>query len=168
MPTPIAPYQSTPPDLWDNPMGTLGFEFIEYTAEDPAALGRLFEQLGFRAVARHRSKAVTHYRQGDINFIVNAEPESFGQSFARDHGPSVCAVAFRVRRAATAHDRALKLGAEDHHAPVAPMELNIPAIRGVGGSLIYLVDRAAGPPGRASTISISNRWTIPATALAPG
>ena len=98
-------------DLWDNPMGTDGFEFIEYTAQDTAALGRLFEQLGFRAVARHRSKEVTLYRQGDVNFVVNAEPESFAQSFARVHGPSVCAIAIRVGDAAEAYERALGLGA---------------------------------------------------------
>ncbi|RMD62155.1 MAG: 4-hydroxyphenylpyruvate dioxygenase [Alphaproteobacteria bacterium] len=132
-------------DLWDNPMGTFGFEFIEYTAEDTAALGRLFEIMGFRPVARHRSKAVTHYRQNDINFIVNAEPRSFAQSFARVHGPSVCAIAFRVRDAAQAFERACALGAEPYHGRVGPMELNIPAIRGIGESLIYLVDRADNP-----------------------
>jgi len=131
--------------LWENPMGTFGFEFVEFTAEDTEALGRLFETLGFRAVARHRSKAVTHYRQNDINFIVNAEPRSFAQSFARVHGPSVCAIGFRVRDAAMAYTRAVDLGAEPQHGQVGPMELNIPAIRGVGGSLIYLVDRADNP-----------------------
>ena len=132
-------------DLWDNPMGTQGFEFVEYTAEDPDALGRLFELMGFRAVARHRSKAVTHYRQGGINFIVNAEPKSFAQSFATVHGPSVCAIAFRVRDAAYAFERALELGAEPYQGRVGPMELNIPAIRGIGGSLVYLVDRGRNP-----------------------
>ncbi|HZB93100.1 MAG TPA: 4-hydroxyphenylpyruvate dioxygenase, partial [Stellaceae bacterium] len=97
--------------LWDNPMGTDGFEFVEYTAPDPDALGLLFERLGFAAVARHRSKRVTLYRQGDVNFIVNGEPESFAQAFTRLHGPSVCAIAFRVRNAAQAYERALRLGA---------------------------------------------------------
>ncbi|WP_119458475.1 4-hydroxyphenylpyruvate dioxygenase [Rhodospirillaceae bacterium SYSU D60014] len=128
-------------DHWENPMGTRGFEFVEYTAEDTDALGRLFERLGFTAVDRHRSKRVTHYRQNDIHFIVNAEPEGFAQSFARIHGPSVCAVAFRVDNAAAAYDRALKLGARPQPGRVGPMEINIPAIQGVGGSLIYLVDR---------------------------
>ncbi len=132
---------SAPKGLWDNPMGTDGFEFVEYTAPDPAALGRLFEQLGFAAVARHRSKNVTLYRQGDVNFIVNAEPESFAQAFARLHGPSVCAIAFRVRDAAKAYQRALSLGARPVAGKVGPMELNIPAIEGIGGSLLYLVDR---------------------------
>ena len=125
----------------DNPMGTDGFEFVEYTAPDPAALGTLFEGMGFAAVARHRSKGVTLYRQGDINFIVNAEPESFAQAFARVHGPSICAIGFRVRDAGAAHARALELGAQTHSGPVGPMELNIPAIKGIGGSAIYLVDR---------------------------
>ena len=128
-------------DLWDNPMGTDGFEFVEYTAPDTAALGRLFESMGFAAVARHRSKNVALYRQGDVNFIVNAEPESFAQAFARLHGPSVCAIAFRVRDAARAYERAIALGAKPVHGKLGPMELNIPAIEGIGGSLIYLVDR---------------------------
>ena len=126
---------------WENPMGTRGFEFVEYTAEDTEALGRLFEQLGFAAVGRHRSKAVTHYRQNDIHFIVNAEPESFAQSFARVHGPSVCAIAFSVEDAAAAFDRLVEQGAFPYRGLVGPMELNIPAIRGIGDSLIYLVDR---------------------------
>ena len=129
------------PDLWDNPMGTDGFEFIEYTAPDPAALMRLFEQLGFTAVAKHRSKDVTLYRQGGVNFIVNAEPDSFAQAFARVHGPSVCAIAFRVTDAAKTYARAVELGAWGVAGTAGPMELNIPAIKGIGDSLIYLVDR---------------------------
>ncbi len=130
-------------DLWDNPMGTDGFEFVEYTGPDPAQLGALFERMGFVAAARHRSKNVTLYRQGDVNFILNAETESFAQAFARLHGPSVCAIAFRVKDAAHAYERAIKLGAKPVHGKVGPMELNIPAIEGIGGSLIYLVDRYA-------------------------
>jgi len=83
-------------DLWDNPMRTDGFEFVEYAAPDPQAMGELFERLGFKAIAKHRHKNVTLYRQGEINFIVNAEPDSFAQRFARLHGPSICAIAFRV------------------------------------------------------------------------
>lgn len=127
--------------LWDNPMGTDGFEFVEYTAPDTAALARLFEMMGFTAVARHRSKDVTLYRQGDVNFILDAEPDSFAQAFARIHGPSVCAMAFRVRDAAKAYKRAIELGARPVQSKVGPMELNIPAIEGIGGSVIYLVDR---------------------------
>src|SRR5690242_20117059 len=132
---------ATSRDPWDNPMGTDGFEFVEYTGPEPAQLAALFERMGFVAAARHRSKNVTLYRQGDVNFILNAEPESFAQAFARLHGPSVCAIAFRVRNAAAAYDRAMSLGARPVHGKVGPMELNIPAIEGIGGSLIYLVDR---------------------------
>jgi len=124
-----------------NPAGTDGFEFVEYAVPDPAALARTFGGMGFRAVARHRSKDVTLYRQGDVNFIVDAEPDSFAQAFARVHGPSVCAIAFRVADAAYAHRRAVELGAKPVEGRIGPMELNIPAIEGIGGSLIYLVDR---------------------------
>jgi 4-hydroxyphenylpyruvate dioxygenase len=128
-------------DLWDNPIGTAGFEFIEYTAKDPAQLNRFFEQMGFRAVGRHRSKNVTLYRQGDSNFVVNAEPDSHGSRFAKAHGPSACAMAFRVKDSAYAYKTLLARGAKPFANPVGPMELNIPAIEGIGGSAIYLVDR---------------------------
>src|ERR1700704_2996221 len=129
-----------------NPMGTDGFEFVEYAAPDPAALGTLFEHMGFVSVARHRSKDVSLYRQGDVNFIVNAEKDSFAQGFARVHGPSICAIALRVRNSAFAYKRALSLGAWGVENKIGPMELNIPAIKGIGDSLIYLVDRY-GPAG---------------------
>ena len=129
---------------WDNPMATDGFEFIEYAAPDPKALGALFEQMGFAAIARHRHKDVTLYRQGEINFIINAEADSFGQRFARQHGPSICAIAFRVDDAAVAYRRALELGAWGFDNRTGPMELNIPAIKGIGDSLIYFVDRWRG------------------------
>jgi 4-hydroxyphenylpyruvate dioxygenase len=129
---------------WDNPMGTNGFEFIEYAAPEPKALGALFEQMGFTAIARHRHKDVTLYRQGEINFIINAEQDSFAQRFARLHGPSICAIAFRVDDAAAAYRRALELGAWGFDNKTGPMELNIPAIKGIGDSLIYFVDRWRG------------------------
>ncbi len=132
-------------DLFDNPMGTDGFEFVEYTAPDPQQLRALFERLGFPVAARHRRKNVTLHRQGDINFIINAEPGGFGQQFAAQHGPSACAMGFRVKDAAAAYARAIELGAEPGPDTAGPMELNIPSIRGIGGSLIYLVDRYGGP-----------------------
>jgi 4-hydroxyphenylpyruvate dioxygenase len=132
---------------WDNPMGTDGFEFIEYAAPDPAAMGALFERMGFRRIARHRHKNVLLYRQGGINFIVNAEPDSFAQRFARLHGPSICAIAFRVQSVRTAYERALELGAWGYAGSTGPGELNIPAIKGIGDSLIYLVDRWRGKNG---------------------
>jgi 4-hydroxyphenylpyruvate dioxygenase len=124
-----------------NPMGTDGFEFIEFAAPDPRALERLFAQLGFRCRARHRSKRAWLWSQGDIHFVINAEPGGFGERFARLHGPSICALAFRVRDAAAAYRRALEFGAWGVESRAGPMELNIPAIKGVGDSLIYLVDR---------------------------
>ncbi len=135
------------PAAWDNPMGTDGFEFIEYAAPDPQAMGALFERMGFTAIARHRHKAVTLYRQGGINFIVNAEPDSFAQRFARLHGPSICAIALRVQDAKAAWERAISLGAWAYAGQAGPGELNIPAIKGIGDSLIYLVDRWRGKNG---------------------
>ncbi|MWP07722.1 4-hydroxyphenylpyruvate dioxygenase, partial [Escherichia coli] len=117
---------------------------IEYAAPDPIAMGKLFENMGFTAIAKHRHKNVTLYRQGEINFIINAEPDSFAQRFARLHGPSICAIAFRVQDAAFAYKRALELGAWGFDTHSGPMELNIPAIKGIGDSLIYLVDRWTG------------------------
>lgn len=125
----------------NNPMGTDGFEFVEYTAPDTRALEKLFQQMGFSAIARHRSKDVVLYRQGNINFIINHEPDSFAQSFAAKHGPSCCAFAIRVKDAAHTYNQVLKLGAEPFQGKVGPMELNIPAIQGIGGSVLYLIDR---------------------------
>ena len=124
-------------------MGTDGFEFVEYAAPVVSDMAALFQKMGFSEVARHRSKQVRLYRQGDINFILNNEPHSFAQAFARVHGPSVCAFAIRVRDAAYSIKQATALGAKAYHGRVGPMELNIPAIRGIGGSLVYLVDRYA-------------------------
>ncbi len=122
-------------------MGTDGFEFVEYTAPDPELLDDLFRKMAFAPVARHRSKGVVLYRQGGVNFILNHEPDSFARAFARVHGPSVCAFAIRVADAGHAHAQALKRGAASHHGTVGPMELNIPALRGIGESLLYLIDR---------------------------
>jgi 4-hydroxyphenylpyruvate dioxygenase len=124
-----------------NPMRTDGFEFVEYAAPDPDLLRRLFQSMGLPAVARHRSKNVTLHAVGDVNFIVNAEHDSFAQQFARAHGPCACAMAFRVADAGFALSRALELGAKPGPVTAGPMELNIPSIEGIGGSLIYLVDR---------------------------
>ena len=128
-------------DLWDNPMGTDGFEFVEYTAPDVTQLYALFEKMGFRAVAKHRSKDVTLFRQGQVNFIVNAEPDSHGSRFAKEHGPSACAMAFRVKDAKVAHQRAIKLGATNIEVKRGAGELDIPEIVGIGGSRLFFVDR---------------------------
>jgi len=125
----------------ENFLGLDGFEFVEFTSPDPDALGRLFEQLGFAHVATHRSKAVKRYRQGDINFLLNFEPEGQVAEFRAKRGPSANAMAFRVKDARLAFDEAVKRGAEPVTGKVGPMELNIPAIKGIGGANLYLVDR---------------------------
>lgn len=128
-------------DLYDNPLGTDGFEFVEFTSPDPIALGKLFEAMGFTAVARHRSKNVLRYKQGDIDFILNMEPRGQAAEFRGAHGPSINAMAFRVRDAAAALRLAIERGAKEAKGSIGPMELNIPVIEGIGGSYLYLVDR---------------------------
>ena len=128
-------------DLYDNPMGLCGFEFVEFASPTAQVLEPLFEQLGFSLVARHRSKNVLLYRQGDINFIINREPKSQADYFAAEHGPSACGLAFRVRDSHQAYERALSLGAQPVDIPTGPMELRLPAIKGIGGAPLYLIDR---------------------------
>ncbi len=129
------------PDLFENPMGLDGFEFVEFAAEDPSQLETMFHVLGFEAVARHRSKDVTLYRQGGINFILNNEPKSHAAYFVQEHGPAACGMAFRVKDAHQAYARALELGAQPIDIPTGPMELRLPAIKGIGGAPLYLIDR---------------------------
>ena len=128
-------------DLFDNPMGLMGFEFVEFASPVAGVLEPLFEQMGFSLVAKHRSKDVLLYRQGDINFIVNREPKSLAGYFAAEHGPSACALGFRVRDSHKAYHRALELGAQPVDVPTGPMELKLPAIKGIGGAPLYLIDR---------------------------
>jgi 4-hydroxyphenylpyruvate dioxygenase len=128
-------------DLFDNPMGLMGFEFVEFASPTPDVLEPVFEMMGFTKVAVHRSKNVTLYRQGGINFIVNHEPRSVASYFAAEHGPSACGLAFRVKNSRVALERALELGAEPMEMRTGPMELNLPAIKGIGGAPLYLIDR---------------------------
>src|SRR3954467_13731026 len=128
-------------DLFENPMGLMGFEFVEFASPTPNTIEPAFETLGFTKVADHRSKEVALYRQGDINFIVNREPKSAAYYFAAEHGPSACAMAFRVKDSHKAFERALDLGAQPVEMPAGPMELNLPAIKGIGGAPLYLIDR---------------------------
>ncbi|MGL4767743.1 MAG: 4-hydroxyphenylpyruvate dioxygenase [Formosimonas sp.] len=128
-------------NVFDNPVQTDGFEFVEYASSNPQELVALFEKMGFVAVARHRSKNVTLYRQGGVNFILNAEPNSQADAFLHQHGPSANAMAFRVKDAAQACAYLKERGAKFVAPGVGPMELQIPAIEGIGGALIYLVDR---------------------------
>jgi len=128
-------------DLFDNPMGLMGFEFVEFASPTPGVLEPVFEAMGFTKVAHHRSKQVTLYRQGGINFIINNEPRSAAAYFAAEHGPSACGMAFRVKNSQQAYRRALELGAQAVDMPVGPMELRLPAIKGIGGAPLYLIDR---------------------------
>ena len=128
-------------DLFENPMGLMGFEFVEFASPVPNVLEPVFETMGFTKVATHRSKDVALYRQGEINFIVNNEPRSAAAYFAAEHGPAACGMAFRVKNAPHAYARALELGAQPIEIPTGPMELRLPAIKGIGGAPIYLIDR---------------------------
>src|SRR3954453_4831152 len=125
----------------DNPMGTDGFEFVEYTAPDTTLLRELFTRMGFPEGAHHKTKNVTLHKQGDCNFVINAEPGSYAEEYAKAHGPSACAMAFRVKDAKAAHERALKLGATNVEVIKRDGELDIPAIEGIGGSRLFFVDR---------------------------
>ncbi len=128
-------------DLFENPMGLDGFEFVEFTAAAPGVLEPVFEMMGFTKVARHRSKQVELWRQGDINFITNYEPGSHADYYAREHGASACGMAFRVKDATAAYERALAQGAQPVIVETGPMELRLPAIKGIGGATLYLIDR---------------------------
>ena len=128
-------------DLFENPIGTDGFEFVEYTSSNPDELAALFERLGFTAVGKHRSKDVIHYRQGDINFLLNREQSGQPEVFRGQHGAGANAMAFRVKDAQAAFKEAVKRGAKPIEAKAGPMELNIPGIEGIGGLNVYLVDR---------------------------
>ena len=128
-------------DLFENPMGLMGFEFVEFASPTPGVIEPVLESMGFIEVAKHRSKDVVLYRQGDINFIVNREPRSVGAYFASEHGASACGMAFRVKDSHHAYQRALELGAQPVDIPTGPMELKLPAIKGIGGAPLYLIDR---------------------------
>lgn len=135
------PHDSPRPTISDdNPMGTDGFAFVEFASPEPDALHALFRQMGFTAVARHRQRAITLYRQGDINYLLNEDPGSQAMRFADAHGPSVPAMGFRVVDAGHAYRRALALGAAPADPADGGLTLNIPAIKGIGGSLLYFVD----------------------------
>ncbi|HPU15926.1 MAG TPA: 4-hydroxyphenylpyruvate dioxygenase [Polymorphobacter sp.] len=125
----------------DNPLGLDGFEFVEFTGPDPQAMADMFVAMGFTHLATHKSKPVRRYAQGDVNFLLNMDTVGQAAEFRNAHGPSANAMAFRVADAGKALAEALKRGAKQIIGPVGPMELNIPAIEGIGGSNLYLVDR---------------------------
>jgi len=141
-------------DLFDNPAGLDGFEFIEFSAPEKGVLEPVFETMGFIRVARHRSKDVELWRQGGINLITNYEPHSAAWYFSREHGPSACGMGFRVKNARKAYGHLLRQGGEPVEARTGPMELHIPGIRGIGNSIIYLIDRYDSGAGELSIYDI--------------
>jgi 4-hydroxyphenylpyruvate dioxygenase len=128
----------------DNPMGTDGFEFVEFAHPQPQALHELLARMGFSPVARHRTRNVTLYRQGGVNYLVNEQPESHAVNFVTAHGPCAPSMAFRVVDAEHAFRRALALGAQPADRNAGLKTLQVPALKGIGGSLIYLIDRYGG------------------------
>ena len=128
-------------DLFENPAGLDGFEFVEFTAPEKGILEPVFEAMGFTKVAVHKSKAVELWRQGDINFITNYEKDSPAHYYAEEHGPSACGMAFRVKNAQKAYAEVLEKGAQPIDVNTGPMELRLPAIKGIGGATLYLIDR---------------------------
>ena len=143
------PHDAAPAEISAyNPMGTDGFEFVEYAHPDPAQLHTLFRSMGFTPVAKGRTQNVTLYRQGDVNYLVNEAPGSHGHNFVAKHGPCAPSMAFRVVDAKMAFERALSLGAEAADPADGSKTLDVPAIKGIGGSLLYFVDRfgAKGSP----------------------
>ncbi len=143
---------SSSTDLFENPAGLDGFEFVEFCAPEKGQLEPVFQAMGFTHVATHRSKDVHLWRQGGINLIANYEPRSAAWYFAREHGASACGMAFRVRDAQKAWEHLMEQGAEPVANEPGPMELKIPAIRGIGGAILYLVDRYSEQPGDALSI----------------
>ena len=131
-------------DLYDNPIGLDGFEFLEFTAPEKGILEPIFEAMGFTRVARHKSKDVELWRQGDINLLSNYEKKGHPYYYADEHGPSACGMAFRVKDSQHAYAEVLKRGAQPMDTHTGPMELKLPAIKGIGGTMLYLIDRYKG------------------------
>ncbi len=132
-------YEAVPEE--GNPLGLAGIEYIEYVTSRPQALGQVLDAMGFRPVARHRSREVTLYRQGSMNLVVNAHPADARVSATEGGQPVISAIAFRVSDASRAHARCIELGAWELASQARAMELHIPAIHGPGGSRFYFVDR---------------------------
>ena len=137
---PHAPQREAIPDT-PNRLGIEGIEFIEYATDRPQALGQVLEGMGFRPIARHRSREVTLYRQGDMNLVVNASSDDARVTATTDGHPVISAVAFRVQNASRAHSRCIEVGAWNVQSHAQAMELHIPAIHGPGSSRFYFVDR---------------------------
>ncbi|AEV39453.1 4-hydroxyphenylpyruvate dioxygenase [Pseudovibrio sp. FO-BEG1] len=134
------PHDAGPAEITaENPAGTDGFEFVEFAHPEPEKLDVLFRRMGFEPVAKHKSKEITVYRQGDVNYILNAEPNSFASRFIDEHGPCAPSMAWRVVDAQTAFEHAVNRGAEPYTG--SDKTLDAPAIMGIGGSLLYFIDK---------------------------
>jgi 4-hydroxyphenylpyruvate dioxygenase len=135
------PHQAAPSRITpENPAGTDGFGFVEYAHPEPGKLHALFTTMGFTPVAKHRRRAITLYRQGDVNYLVNEEPGSHAVRFAGAHGPCASSMAFRVVDAGQAYARAIALGAEPAEPSDGTLAMDVPCIKGIGGSLLYFLD----------------------------
>lgn len=130
-----------------NPLGINGFEFVEFAAPDPALLHTLFQQMGFTAVAKHRQRNITLFRQGGVNFLVNAEPDSFAADFAAAHGPCACGFAIRVRSGEQTYTTTLAQGAEAITHKADTRAVSAPVIKGIGDCMLYLIDDEGGRSG---------------------
>ncbi len=127
-----------------NPMGLDGFEFVEFSAPNKGILEPVFTMMGFTKVARHKSKDVELWRQGDINLITNYQKGSYADYYAQEHGAAACGLAFRVQNSRHAYSEAIRKGAQPVDIQTGPMELKLPAIKGIGGATLYLIDRYEG------------------------
>ena len=146
------------PTTFANPMGVDGFEFVEFAAPEPRLLHDLFKRLGFTAVAKHRKKAITLYRQGDCNLLVNEEPDSFASDFAQKHGPCACGFAIRFSRPASkVLKAALTNGAREVTHKADSRAIDAPVIEGIGGCMLYLVDRY----GSKGSMFSDYEWLVP-------
>jgi 4-hydroxyphenylpyruvate dioxygenase len=135
------PHDAPPAEITEeNPAGTDGFGFVEYAHPNPAELHALFKKMGFEAVARHRAKRVSLYRQGDVDYLINEEPGSHATEFAAAHGPCASSMAFRVVDAKRAYERAIANGAEPANPANGSLTMNVPAIKGIGNSVLYFLD----------------------------
>jgi 4-hydroxyphenylpyruvate dioxygenase len=128
------------PTTHPNPLGINGFEFVEFAAPDAGLLKALFLNMGFTAVAKHKSRAITLFRQGGVNFLVNEEADSFAAKFASQHGPSACGFAIRVRDGEAVCQEVLTRGAEKIVELSQTKAVPFPVIKGIGDCMLYLID----------------------------
>ncbi|MEO8671257.1 MAG: 4-hydroxyphenylpyruvate dioxygenase [Tahibacter sp.] len=130
------------PTQFENPMGIDGFEFVEFAAPDASGLHALFQRMGFVAIAKHKSRAITRYQQGGVTFLINEEPDSFAADFAKAHGPCACGFAIRVRKPAEwVIEQVIGNGGERHDVKPQTRAVDAPVIKGIGDCMLYLVDR---------------------------